>query len=74
MTAFRPDTTFPFLKIAREAGVSYRYVLFIAEMIESGELWLTTHPLFALVDDAVLAERRRRATVAFNQAHTGEAP
>lgn len=74
MVTFRPDTSFPFLALARRCGVEYSFVLFLAGMIESGELWLTAHPLVAAVDEAVTAERRRRATIAHNAMHTGDAP
>lgn len=33
MIAFRPDTSFPFLSLARSAGISYERVLQVSDMI-----------------------------------------
>lgn len=34
MTVFRPDTSFPYLKIAREYGVEYWRVLQFADLVD----------------------------------------
>lgn len=36
MTTFRPDTSFPFLALARKLDVPYAYVLWVADAIERG--------------------------------------
>lgn len=64
MITFRPDTSFPFLKIARENGVPYDKVLAIADEIETHGLGQWGGPLAILVDKAITAERERRAKVA----------
>ena len=33
MIAFRPDTSFPFLSLARSAGISYERVLQVSDMV-----------------------------------------
>jgi predicted regulator of amino acid metabolism with ACT domain len=66
MITFRKDTSFPFLKIARESGVSYRKVLRIAEaMTTDGDLSIAfdkTVPdeLIQAVGSAVMRENTRR--------------
>jgi hypothetical protein len=60
---FRPDTSFPFLKIAREAGVPYAKVLHIADVIGSGAIPsgpTARDPLVLLIVKAVAAESERR--------------
>lgn len=74
MTTFRPDTSFPFLKIARERDCDYRQVLVVAEMIERGDLWWLATPTVAAIAAAVGAEAQRRATIIHNARHTGDAP
>lgn len=90
MVTFRPDTSFPFLALARKHGLDYGAV------IRHAESWWQSfdHPevmppgvnrlpvaAFAgriTVDcdilDAVVAERRRRAKIAHDALHNGEAP
>lgn len=59
---FRPDTSFPFLKIARAWGVDYGEVIRTAEHFWSGSYRITLHARSWLSDtqEAVFAERRRR--------------
>lgn len=62
---FRPDTSFPFLAIARRRNVRYSTVLHYADMIEAGyvagvNIWTPNHDLFEEVGLAVEAERERR--------------
>ena len=83
MVTFRPDTSFPFLAIARRWRVPY------ADVIRYAEAWWQHfegpdksvpgnrgRPVEFDNDviDAVVKERRRRATIRHNAAHTGEAP
>ena len=63
MIKFRDETSFPFLKLAREAGVPYAKVLHIAEVIENGETptgSTARDPLVKLIVSAVTVERWRR--------------
>jgi hypothetical protein len=76
MTTFRPDTSFPFLKIAREHGVPYERVLKIADQLDGLQPWRGRRatPLSIAVADAIGDENRRRATVTYRARHTGDAP
>jgi hypothetical protein len=80
---FRPDTSFPFLAIAVKWRVPY------ADVIQHAEAWWQHFEgpdkdvpgkrgrpvgLDNDVIDAVVKERRRRATIAHNAKHTGDAP
>lgn len=70
---FRPDTSFPFLKIAREHHVDYGRVLRYADWVEAycfgepGQPYRPSYnshsPISRAVYDAILAERDRRAAV-----------
>lgn len=62
MTTFRPDTSFPFLKIAREFGTNYATVLRIAEAIEAGYDY-ARQPMHIAIAVAVAVERHRRLNV-----------
>lgn len=67
MQMFRPETSFPFLKIAREAGVPYAKVLRMVDAIESQRTFLHDRAddvLFRAVVAAMDAERDRRAKAA----------
>lgn len=90
MVTFRPDTSFPFLAIATKRGVPYGVVIRqaeawwrsfeIPEVMPPGinSLSIEERDCALAVDcdiiEAVVAERRRRATVAFHTMHTGDAP
>lgn len=63
MIHFRPDTTFPFLAIARQWGVPYGKVLEIAERVECFGRPVTGDILTARVAEAVFRERSRRKLV-----------
>lgn len=65
MTVFRPDTSFPFLAIARKHSVSYASVLKLAER---DEWWNISSELRIDVQRAVEAEQRRREEVAYQMA------
>lgn len=69
MITFRKDTSFPFLKIAREGGVPYGKVLQAAERLklaQRGEVDALAErlPLIALIVKAMDAEDARRRAVA----------
>lgn len=65
MLTFRPDTSFPFLAIARRHNVSYQSVLTIAEGIEDGSIHVGKFVGGTMGDikGAVEAERERRKLV-----------
>lgn len=68
MIIFRKDTTFPFLKIAREGGVPYGRVVRLAEEIRLWPISETKaladrNPLVAKIVKAMDAEAARRAEV-----------
>jgi len=61
---FRKDTSFPYLRIAREAGVPYSKVLRIADAYENGDdVGDLDDPLLAIVVKAVNSEWARRRDV-----------
>jgi hypothetical protein len=65
MISFRKDTSFPYLKIARENGVPYAKVLHIAGVIEGGAIPsgpTASDPLVKLIVAAAKAEQARRAS------------
>lgn len=64
MTDFRPDTSFPFLAIARRFDIPYDSVLMVAEAIERGQIWHCTGAAMAAIRDAVESERERRLLMA----------
>ena len=69
MIMFRKDTSFPFLKIAREAGVPYGKVLRLTEQlklaqVEEVKALADRSPLIAIVVKAMDAEDARRKAVA----------
>lgn len=89
MTVFRPDTSFPFLKIAREHNQPYGDVVRMAADVahrlrlgrdfERAIRWNMSldGPAAALLCDvvhAIEAENRRRATIIHDAMHTGDAP
>jgi hypothetical protein len=60
---FRPDTSFPYLKIAREGGVPYAKVLHIVEVLETGATPSASpapNPLVLVIQKAFEGERARR--------------
>lgn len=59
---FRPDTSFPFLAVARRHGAAYEHVLMLASLVE-GSLFVAEGPLASDVVAAVLAEAARRRVV-----------
>lgn len=63
MIVFRPNTTFPLLKIARECGVDYAKVLRISEALQGNATLEANDPdvLVNIVVAAVIAENNRRA-------------
>jgi hypothetical protein len=67
MTTFRPDTTFPFLAIARDRRLPYGQVIRAAEAIDALEIVvMDTVPALNQRDlnviyDAVVAEKKRRS-------------
>jgi hypothetical protein len=65
MIVFRNDSSFPFLKIAREAGVPYAKVLRIADQLDGKDVSEPVVPdeLVVKVSRAMAAERERRAKV-----------
>jgi hypothetical protein len=66
MISFRPDTSFPYLKIAREAGVPYAKVLHIVEVLETGATPSANpppDPLVLMVQKAFQAEQNRRTSL-----------
>ena len=76
---FRSDTSFPFLALARRAGVSYAGLLLLADEIKVMQkteinALCDRRPLVASLVYTMDAEHRRRATVAHNANHTGDAP
>lgn len=60
---FRPDTSFPFLAVARRHGAAYEHVLVLATLAEIGPLFEPDGPLACDVVAAVLAEAARRRVV-----------
>jgi hypothetical protein len=64
MISFRKDTSFPYLKIARENGVPYAKVLRLAQRLKVSQLseidYLTDRWLIALIVRAMDAEQDRR--------------
>jgi hypothetical protein len=63
MIKFRDDTSFPFLKVATEAGVPYAKVMRMVEAIDSHRTYLLAEQdavLFRLVAGAHKAEQERR--------------
>ena len=73
---FRPDTSFPFLALARKHRVDYSYVLWVSDVIDCR--FLADEPIDRNLGlDVYYAMRRedqRRATVAHNALHNGDAP
>lgn len=67
MITFRKDTSFPFLRIARDFGASYDAVLFVADLIERGKEPIAATPgnaaLIWAVEGAVCAEHERRVRI-----------
>lgn len=68
MIHFRPDTSFPFLAVARRAGVPYERVLRFSEdarfmQIKELESLRRVSPLWDAVVNAMDAERDRRKAV-----------
>jgi hypothetical protein len=63
MTTFRPDTSFPYLAIARRLSIQYPVILQIADHIERGEHMREGHLVWESVARAVEAEKKRRAAV-----------
>jgi hypothetical protein len=61
MTVFRPDTSFPYLKIAREQGVDYGKVIRFVENIECSPEWQYLEPWERLAVAAWRAEQERRS-------------
>jgi hypothetical protein len=60
-------TNFPFFRLARDAGVAYRKVLHLAEVIESGAMpsgLTASAPLVKLIEEAVMSEKARRMAAA----------
>ena len=79
MVTFRPDTSFPFLALARRAGVDYGHLLRISEQIKVMQIteanaWADRVPLIASLVRIMDIEHKRRATVAHNALHNGDAP
>lgn len=60
MTTFRSDTSFPYLKIAREHGVPYGEVIRMVENIEASPDWKYLVVWEREVLDAWIKERNRR--------------
>jgi hypothetical protein len=73
---FRPDTSFPYLALARRAGVDYGHVLRLSDTLARSVIidLVKSPPLTTAVYDVLRAEERRRATIRHNAMHTGEAP
>lgn len=79
MVIFRPDTSFPYLALARRAGVQYGYVLRLSEQLKLMQITEVNaacdrSPLVASLVYVMDAEHRRRATISHNARHTGDAP
>lgn len=67
MITFRKDTSFPFLKIARDEGVPYEKVLRVAEAFEPDSDLNAIHADMTITDEliylvaiAVMRENKRR--------------
>jgi hypothetical protein len=76
---FRPDTSFPYLALARRAGVDYGQLLRRADEIRLMQITEINAlcdriPLVASLVYVMDAEKRRRATIAHHAMHTGDAP
>lgn len=79
MVIFRPDTSFPFLALARRCGVQYGYVLRLSEELKRMQVTeinaaCDRSPLVASLVRIMDIEHQRRATVAHAALHTGESP
>lgn len=64
MTTFRPDTSFPFLALARRLGIEYGHVIRMAECLQNPEApgaWMISRHLWQQTKEAVYTEERRRA-------------
>ena len=63
MTAFRPDTSFPYFKVAREYGVDYGDVIRFAEAMDGWGIPVPCNIWQQAVASAWLAEYSRRSEV-----------